>query len=522
MIGVNLSIINFYASRNSEIMMKKTCSAQVLKLDNQFRLVEQSVQNIYDISETIRPSVEQLSTTENTNAFIESFQKIAITIADNTDGAIAVYYRINPDLNVSGTQGFFWVKSMETGCFEENESTDLLAYDPTDVEHVGWYYIPVWAGKAVWMEPYYNANIDITMISYVVPVYEGTNLIGVVGMDVDFNRMLQIAEDVDIYNSCGAVLVSMNEQQVYYNDCDLLGDHLPKELYYTLQNADSSKKLFSYNAGGTYYKMEYETLENRMKLILYARSMEIDREGYMSIGITGLVFLIAFILTLHVAMHVSGRIVGPISAITETAKHYAQGNWDISVSCDTDDELEILTDNITIMAQKTKEYISCIHDMAEKDGLTGLKNKTAYLHYIEQLKTIQPDTDPGYAVVVFDVNNLKYINDHYGHEKGDELILNAGQYICQTFKHSPVFRIGGDEFVSVLRTEDYTDRDILVEHFHYHMEQPKNPDDAADVSIACGMAVYGVDGADYDAVFACADQRMYENKICLKGGVMPR
>jgi GGDEF domain-containing protein len=54
---------------------------------------------------------------------------------------------------------------------------------------------------------------------------------------------------------------------------------------------------------------------------------------------------------------------------------------------------------------------------------------------------------------MFDLNDLKHINDRYGHERGDEYIVNCCRLICQVFKHSPVFRIGGDEFVALLRGE---------------------------------------------------------------------
>ena len=62
----------------------------------------------------------------------------------------------------------------------------LGIYDENDMEHVGWYYIPVRAGKPVWTEPYDNANINEKMVSYVIPVYDNNVLVGVIGMDIDF------------------------------------------------------------------------------------------------------------------------------------------------------------------------------------------------------------------------------------------------------------------------------------------------------------------------------------------------
>lgn len=228
MIAANFVLVYRSAKRNSEIMMSKSCRVLALELNDQFHLIEQTVTNLYEIAEEFRPAMEEMQSEAAVEAYVEQFTDLAIKIAENTEGALAVYYRINPDLTDNGTSGFFYVKSPQTGRFEKNEVTDLNEYDVNDMEHVGWYYVPVWAGEPVWMEPYYNANIDVEMISYVVPFYEGSRLLGVVGMDVDFNAIKEIAENVDIYKSNGAVLCSLGSSAVYYNHCDLFGNTMPE------------------------------------------------------------------------------------------------------------------------------------------------------------------------------------------------------------------------------------------------------------------------------------------------------
>ena len=53
---------------------------------------------------------------------------------------------------------------------------------------------------------------------------------------------------------------------------------------------------------------------------------------------------------------------------------------------------------------------------------------------------------PGFAITILDVNDLKKVNDNEGHKAGDQFIRDACRIICTTFKRSPVFRVGGDEF----------------------------------------------------------------------------
>ena len=101
--------------------------------------------------------------------YTRRIQDIAVNAANNTQGALAVYVRYNPNFT-SPTSGLFWSKTALDGRFQELPPTDFSRYSPDDVEHVGWYYLPVKSGQATWMAPYMNKNIQVEMISYVVPL----------------------------------------------------------------------------------------------------------------------------------------------------------------------------------------------------------------------------------------------------------------------------------------------------------------------------------------------------------------
>lgn len=152
---------------------------------------------------------------------------------------------------------------------------------------------------------------------------------------------------------------------------------------------------------------------------------------------------------------------------------------------------------------------------AYKDGLTGVKNKLAYLEALAGIETgIENGTLKEYGVVVFDLNGLKVINDTLGHEAGDEYIKNACVLICQQFKHSPVFRIGGDEFVAILKGEDYANREELEASFVKTIDENQAK---GTVVVSSGLAIYkpGVDES-YNDVFKRADALMYSRKKALK------
>ena len=162
--------------------------------------------------------------------------------------------------------------------------------------------------------------------------------------------------------------------------------------------------------------------------------------------------------------------------------------------------------NMAIRLAKQKAY---------KDGLTGVKNKLAYLEALAELETMLENGElTEYGVVVFDVNGLKTINDTLGHEAGDEAIKSGCRIICHQFDHSPIFRIGGDEFVAILKGSDFANRETLLEAFRKTInENQKN----GDVVVASGLAIYDAStDCSYNDVFKRADEAMYEHKRALK------
>ena len=150
---------------------------------------------------------------------------------------------------------------------------------------------------------------------------------------------------------------------------------------------------------------------------------------------------------------------------------------------------------------------------ANIDTLTGVKNRHAYLMAEERLNAhLAENPALEFAVTVLDVNDLKRVNDADGHHAGDQYLRDACRIICKTFNHSPVFRIGGDEFAVISQGEDYTRIDDLIRQMSVMNEEALK---SGGIVIACGMARH--DGeASVAPVFERADQSMYDNKSDLK------
>lgn len=164
-----------------------------------------------------------------------------------------------------------------------------------------------------------------------------------------------------------------------------------------------------------------------------------------------------------------------------------------------------------------KHHLMSAERMARRDELTGIKNKNAFTEQSQIIdKKIRKNPSSWeFGVVMCDVNNLKTINDTRGHSFGDEAIQKASQMICEIFKHSPVFRIGGDEFIVLLKDNDYKNREELLALLRE--ESITNKKTRVGPVVASGLAVYepGRD-KEFSDVFNRADSLMYENKMELK------
>ena len=169
------------------------------------------------------------------------------------------------------------------------------------------------------------------------------------------------------------------------------------------------------------------------------------------------------------------------------------------------------------MVEDMKSQVSQMDMLAYQDALTNVKNKAWYDKTQIRIEEDISHGSASFAILMADINNLKKINDHYGHEHGNDYILGACRIICSVFNHSPVFRIGGDEFVVLLENLDYGNRDKLVtklkdEFYKTSVDESKEPWER--YSAAFGLAVYDpyIDTSMND-VFKRADDLMYKNKL---------
>jgi diguanylate cyclase (GGDEF)-like protein len=194
----------------------------------------------------------------------------------------------------------------------------------------------------------------------------------------------------------------------------------------------------------------------------------------------------------------------------------------IYIMCEDREHIMFCLENIEDDFREKEEHnrnLQSANLMARRDELTGIKNKNAFLEHSQTMDQKIRSEEAGYCfgIVMCDVNDLKVLNDTRGHSFGDEAIQRASRMICGIYKHSPVFRVGGDEFVVILTGEDFQNREDLLEKLR--AETLANKKSRSGPVVASGMSVYKPDEDKAVAdVLKRADELMYENKKMLKSG----
>ncbi len=164
-----------------------------------------------------------------------------------------------------------------------------------------------------------------------------------------------------------------------------------------------------------------------------------------------------------------------------------------------------------------KEEAFLMERLATTDALTKLNNRTAYNRKISNL---QQEFHNSGVIVYLDINDLKGVNDNYGHDEGDKQIKAAADVIKKAFREEECYRIGGDEFAVIMRTgnqmPDMEERRKVLLDLCEAYNASENP--PVLLWIASGYAIFD-NGDDVLTAQKAADDMMYENKAKMKGRI---
>lgn len=369
---------NSILDSDSEEILLSAADYQTSLIDDNFRSTEQSVGTIYNYAIKRTETYSNfLSDEDERDQYTNDISELGKSIAENTRGAMAVYLRYNPE-DYGSSNGFWYTINLEDQSWQYSVPTDMSLYDKDDVEHVGWYYIPIAAGEPIWMEPYFNRNLGVEMISYIMPFYYGDYTVGIIGMDIDIDHINSIVSDISVYKTGKAFIMENDGDIIYHPDYPIGASfvNLPKsdrEYFSALKDMPFDRAVLYPDRKGTEQKFVLKKLRNGMIMGIYVPVDEINIPQRTLIF--RLVMLAAVILVLSVIVCILWirTVIRPLKKMTGVAGELANGNFDAKMPGCGDDEVGMLSKSLESMSNFMQKQIK-LADSANKAKSEFLAN----------------------------------------------------------------------------------------------------------------------------------------------------
>lgn len=266
--------------------------------------------------------------------------------------------------------------------------------------------------------------------------------------------------------------------------------------------------------------------------LIHDSIVEANRQvGYATGVFIAIAFLI-IVLAFFAANKAAFTITHPMELLSKDMKTIADGDLKHRAVVYQNDEIGDITNSLNELVDRltntmdellhAKQQAEAMSALATRDSLTGIRNKTAYEAVVVDINQKLASGPVPFGIVMIDMNNLKEVNDAYGHSNGDIAIKKVSKSICEVFAHSPVFRMGGDEFAVVLMNSDYGNIEKLNNQF-LNIVNDSTQDDSLEpwekIDAAIGYAIYDetIDN-DVQGVLERADKNMYRCKRAMHIG----
>jgi len=493
-------------------------SKAALEYDAYFTTIEDSVNAIHDHAlQTIESDNEILTSKEKHEFYTNDISNLSLSMIENIKGASSVYYEYNPE--IFGPKSGFWITFDEDNAvFAPKELYDLTAFKEGDERYAEWFYKPMQTKEAMWIGPYYDYDVNQNMYTYVSPVIYNDEFIGVIGMDINTDVLQEIAGSIEVYMDGNAFITDKNKNMLYshYYPDGCAYEDLDESVKYKLDNIELNQieEYTIFNNTCIAYMLE---LKPGMLIgINIPKSSFYKMQSHLFISCI-IVTAICAVLALLLAVYLIKNTVKPLSNLTKAAEEIANGDYNKRLSVSGNDEVSVLATSLNNTLDTLNAYIKTLDEEAKLDFLTGLSNKNAFEKAEEALNEAISNGTDIFTVTVFDINNLKHVNDTYGHDAGDKLIVAVSTLIKKVYSDRLCFRMGGDEFVTIARNSNLLEAGKHIEKMQSliddYNKNGTNKNAFSHISVAIGAAEYIPDeDKTFIDVFNRADKQMYENK----------
>lgn len=493
------------SDEDANVILSLTCAKESSDIDLLLDGVETAVQ---DEASCIVDDLRAIKKTGQSE-WQNTAERLFGNIASHTNGAVLYCVHVDPRSITHGDKEVFcYYRTNTTMAFTKWRGWTGVTSEVADAS-IGWDEDKLQKGTALWVEPVDLERNGAQIELFVAPVMVDGKYCGYVAMGIDFSVIQKRVAAIQPYDNGYAFLVDSDANVLYHPDFEV-GSNLKTdndeevpEVDAVLASGRDAGNVIAYEYRGEQKRMAFFVLRNSMRLVMTANASEIYRQRNELVTVLVALGVGAIAISVFMTLRQVDTVLTPLRNLTKAAQRAAHGDVDVRILAPNVLEVRELAKAYNKTVDRMRSQIELIDQLARRDQLTGLRNRTAFYEQTQALDTrIAAGEDVRFDVVMFDVNDLKPINDEQGHDAGDALLRRAAEFLSGAFEGYDVYRIGGDEFVLVCEGE---------------LGDVESRMDSGDVSIAWGKASYRAgEDAGVTSVVGRADVAMYDCKRRMK------
>ncbi len=435
--------------------------------------------------------------------YCDKVQGLFSGVADNTQGVISYYYCIDPGIS-KNVHGFFYMDQGKTGLVKQ-EPLDVSKLKVEEHLQATWYDTAVNMGRPGWVGPYiYHAK---WVYSYFVPIYKAGMLIGVLGMDIPCDILVDQVKDIRIYDTGFVCLLDAQNKVIYHPELTIGRslDDLQLSVNESIfdESDNSGDKLIRYSANGVKRQMSFSMLSTGMKVVCIAPANEINAPWHLLIKDIAVITLIVIVFFVVLVFILMGAITYPLKQLTDASKNLADVDYDVDLNYAGKNEIGALTSAFKRMREQLRLYIDSLNHQILYDRLTELPNMRHFFTLAVEAKN-RIESEGGKPVMVYiNLIGIKYYNRQFGFKMGDKLIVNLARILSKNFGENMVCRFSGDQFAAVSEEGQVEKviQKVLDEcstaadgkELSIRVGLYRNSLENVDVNVACDRAKYAAD-----------------------------
>lgn len=402
------SIVGTTSIVKSSSIIKSEAEDKLLNIasskGNEYSIQTSRAENIVkDLSGIVLGSIDVSKAKDDNylDSYVKELSNIIKSIGDSNKGIVGLYVNLDPKFT-SGNKAFDATYVYDESKKKSTIDTNVYKLEDykEDNEDLDWYYNPIKAKKGVWSDIYVDSESNVSMISYTMPIYSNSQLIGVAGIDISFDTLKDLILSTKIYDTGNAFLLS--------DDYKFLVDKSkkPKDNFSTMDNGkykyitdemkNKKSSVIEANYEGKQTLISYYRMDNGQIIGVDVPSSEVFKGLTNLLYIIALVIFIGLLISILIAIYISKRISKPIEECSKHMNILAKGDLTQQISekyLKMNDEVGLLTRSIKSMQDGIKNLIKDVQNESNT-CLDAVENVKEHIHLLSSsLEDVSASTE---------------------------------------------------------------------------------------------------------------------------------